>query len=242
MQEQIFDLLLQQEDVTWKSLLYDLVQQEGMDPWNINITLLTQKYIQVIKEMKEHDFRISGKILLAAAILLKIKSTHLLENDIAKLDLLISQAEDEEDIEEDLFSSMAERSKRDPNQYTLIHRTPQPRQRKVSIQDLVEALQRTMKTKKRLLAQQRPAKFKMPKKGTDIMEVIRDIYHKISYYSKKDKSKTITFTRLLPSRPKRHDKVFTFLPLLHLENQHKVATTQREAFAEIHINLCNGKS
>ena len=52
MQEQIFDLLLNQEDVTWKTLLYDLVKTEQMDPWDVNISLLTQKYIDTIKKFK----------------------------------------------------------------------------------------------------------------------------------------------------------------------------------------------
>ena len=52
MQQKIFDLLLEQEEISWKTIIYDLVKSEEMDPWDINITLLTQKYIQVIKEMK----------------------------------------------------------------------------------------------------------------------------------------------------------------------------------------------
>ncbi|MBI1968615.1 hypothetical protein HYS49_01780, partial [Candidatus Woesearchaeota archaeon] len=53
MQQQIFDLLLNQEEVTWKTLLFDLVKNEQMDPWDINITILTQRYIQAIKAMQE---------------------------------------------------------------------------------------------------------------------------------------------------------------------------------------------
>ena len=74
MQEQIFDILLNQEELSWKTILVDLVHKEQMDPWDINITLLTQRYIEVIKAMKENNLRISVKILLAAAFLLKMKS------------------------------------------------------------------------------------------------------------------------------------------------------------------------
>ena len=75
MQQKIFDMLLQEEEISWRTIIYDLVKTEQMDPWDINITLLTQKYIEVIKEMQEHDLRVSGKILLAAAVLLKMKSS-----------------------------------------------------------------------------------------------------------------------------------------------------------------------
>ena len=61
-------LLLDKDDVTWKQILYDLVRNEQMNPWDIDVSVLSQKYIETIKGLKQHDFRISGKVLLAAAI------------------------------------------------------------------------------------------------------------------------------------------------------------------------------
>ena len=235
MQQKIFDLLLEQEEVSWKTIIYDLVKTEEMDPWDINITLLTKKYIEVIKAMKEHDFRISGKILLAAAILLKLKSTHLIDYDISKLDQLINST-DEEIIEEELLEGLSGRLDRDKNKYQLIHKNPQARNRKVSIQDLVDALQKAIESKKRLLARTKPVKFNLPKRNIDILEVIRDVYNKITYYSKKDNEK-ITFTKLLPPRAGKQEKVHTFIPLLHLENQEKVEMEQQQHFEEIYITL-----
>src|SRR3989338_8864918 len=153
MQQKIFYLLLEQEEIGWKSLIYDLIKTEQMDPWDVNITLLTQKYIQAIKAMQKHDLRISGKILLAAAILLKIKTSHLLEHDITKLDQLISQ--NNEGIgEEELFEELESGEKRLREKYKLITRNPQPRTRKHSVNDLIEALQKAMASKKRILAKQ----------------------------------------------------------------------------------------
>ncbi len=236
MQQRIFDLLLQQEDVTWKTLLYDLVKEEQMDPWDINVTLLTHKYIELIKGMKEHDFRISGKILLAAAILLKIKSTHLVENDIAQLDQLINETE-EEVLEEELFDELHNEVKKEKQTFQLIPRNPQPRNRKVSIEDLTKALQRAMASKRRFLERQRPRKFTVPKRKIDIGEVIRDVFHKINYYTKKQKKKSLSFQKLLPPKAGKKETVYTFLPLLHLENQEKIVTEQEKAFADIKIKL-----
>lgn len=239
MQEQIVDLLLKEEDVTWKSILYELVKTEQMNPWDINITLLTQKYIEVIKQLQEHNLRVSGKILLAAAFLLKIKSAHLVEHDISQLDRLIHQTEDlDEGIEE---VETAFHGKKNSEKYQLIPRNPQPRNRKVSIHDLVEALQRAMATKKRILAQQRPVKFIVPHRKIDIMEVINDIYQKIVYYVEKKDKKELTFSDLLPARAGKQEKVYTFIPLLHLENHHKIATHQKQAFDEIFIHLIKEK-
>ena len=130
---------------------------------------------------------------------------------------------------------------RDKNKYQLVPRNPQPRNRKVSIQDLVNALQKAMESKRRLLERAKPIKFTIPQRNMDILEVIKDVYNKVIYYSKKEKEK-ITFTRLLPPRAGKQEKVHTFIPLLHLENQERVEMTQPNHFEEIHITLTKKKT
>lgn len=243
MQQRIFDLILEQEEVGWRTIIYDLVRTEQMNPWDIDISLLTKKYLDAVKKMQEHDLKISGKIILAAAILLKIKSSHLLEYGITNLDKLINQSEDlsENELLEELGEEAAQR-RREQQKYQLIPRNPQPRNRKVSIHDLVNALQRAMESKRRVLAKQMPVKYEMPKRSIDIMEVIYDLYHKIVYYTAKEKSENLTFTKLLPPRPTKMDKVYTFIPLLHLENQRKVETAQAQPFDEIQVRLLKRKA
>jgi len=242
-QQKLLDIILEEKEVGWKEIIYDLVKTEQMDPWDINLTKLTQKYLSAIKKMQEHDLRVSGKVLLAAAVLLKIKSNHLVDNDLSKLDALINQTE--EDIEEESYEEFGEdglpRRKLKQGQYTLIPRNPQARNRKVSIHDLVNALQRAMNSKRKVLARMKPVKFTMPDRKIDIMEVIRDIYHKITYYTRKENKKKIKFSRLLPPRAGKQEKVFTFLPLLHLENQAKINMEQKQPFSEINVSLTKKK-
>ena len=78
MQEQIYNMLIQKDEITWQSLLLDLIKSEQMDPWNIDITQLSKKYLDAVKDMKEANFFISGKVLLACSLLLKIKSNKLI--------------------------------------------------------------------------------------------------------------------------------------------------------------------
>ena len=235
MQQKVFDLLLEQDDVSWKSILMELVEKEQMDPWDIDITLLTKKYIKVIKELQQQDFRISGKILLAAAFLLKIKSAHLVDHDIFNLDKLINQAEAADD--DELFEDLENGQSKLKEKYQLIHRNPQPRNRKVSLQELIDSLQRAMVSKRRILAKQRPVKFDMPKRRMDIMGVIRELYHKIVYFTQKENKDRLTFTQLLPPKAGRTEKVYTFIPMLHLEHQEKIVTEQAKPFDEIYIQL-----
>ena len=236
MEQKIFEIILNQDDTSWREIILELVKSEGMDPWDVNITHLTQKYLQVVKEMQQHDLKVSGKVLLAAAMLLRFKSTHFIDHDISNLDKLFNQTEElmEENVE---LSDLSAEEKKVRQKYQLIPRNPQPRSRKVSINDLIEALQHAMESKKRILAKMRPVKYDMPKRKMDIMEVIRDLYYKILYYTDKDQKEELTFTRLLPPRAGKTEKVYTFIPLLHLESQRQIHTRQDKAFDEIHIKL-----
>lgn len=227
MQEKVFELLFDKDEITWQSILYDLVRTEQMDPWDIDISLLTQKYLKMLKKLKEMDFRLSGKILLAAAILLKIKSNKLI-GDVDKLQELMTSTGEEE-----FFEDLTEEELQEIEEAKLIPRTPQPRKRKVSIYDLVGALQQALEVKKRRVLRSIPtAEIEIPEKKKDITLVIKEIYEKIkSFFSA---GKRLTFNQLIPSDSKE-DKVYTFIPLLHLTHQEKVDLKQEEHFGEIEI-------
>ena len=38
MQEQIYDMLLKESEVTWQDIIYDLIKKEQMDPWDVDIS------------------------------------------------------------------------------------------------------------------------------------------------------------------------------------------------------------
>ncbi|MAG60601.1 hypothetical protein CL619_02325 [archaeon] len=236
MQEHIEHIVLKHSDIDWKELMINLVHKEGMDPWDINITLLTEKFIATVKAMQEADLKISGKMFLATAMLFKLKSHHLVEYDISRLDALLNEQEEEfydEDFDENNNNGKGRRNQ-DP--YQLIRRNPQPRKRKVSIHDLVQALQKAMKSRKRKLNINKPNyEFKIPDGSFDITNSIRELFNKINYYTKKKEQEELTFTSLLPPRAGKQEKVHTFIPLLHLENEKKVDTTQLKPFEEIYV-------
>lgn len=237
----IFDIVFKQDDVSWKSIIHELVKSEQMNPWDIDVSLLANKYIKLVKEMQEHDFRMSGKIILAAAILLKIKSKRLVGQDIEELDKLIaSRNVDEEEFYEELdnydhvrdFLNEGEDNQK-PN---LIPKTPQPRIRNVSVYDLVSALEQALEVKKRRILNSIPGEpLEMPKKGFNIGRSIKDIYQSILELFKYDEN--LTFSNLLPKNCSKENKVMTFIPLLHLANLKKIALKQEEHFGDIDILL-----
>ena len=238
-QEQIFNMLMDKDDITWQSIIYDLVRTEKMDPWNVDVSVLTQKYLELIKQLKEFDFRLSGKIVLAAAVMLKIKSKRLLGADLANLDRLFAEteeAEDELDLDEEYKKMYAQPNEDD---LKLIPRTPQPRRRKVSIYELMDALEKAIEVKYKLVVRTIPdvSEIKLPEKKKDITQIIREIYTSIkSFFYVTKNQKKLTFSRLIPSSSKE-DKVYTFIPLLHLSNARKIDLLQEQHFGEIEIQL-----
>ena len=233
--DKIFGILLSKTDeITWQNIIYELVKSEQMDPWDVDVSMLAQKYIDMLRSLKEHDFRISGKVLLAAAILLKIKSHKLVGEDLNELDRLLMGVEDE--MEELGISEEAGMPKLEEIS-PLIPRTPQPRKRKVSIFDLVEALERALEVKKRrLLHSIPPLNLEAPKKKKDITEIIREVYGKIKAFFISTLKDKLTFSKLLPSESKE-DKVHTFIPLLYLAQQNKIELVQESQFGEIEVLL-----
>jgi segregation and condensation protein A len=236
--EEIFNILFNRDEITWQSMIYDLVSSEKMDPWDVDVSFLSQKFLEKLKKIKEMDLQISGKVLLAAAILLRVKSTRFMEEDIGALDALIASANTPDEDFGELFDNEDVHVNIE-DKPVIFPRTPQPRKRKVSVFDLVNALEKALE-----VYQRRPAKASeapkvfAPEKPRDISLVIRDVYNKILAFFKKNNMKApkLTFELLLPENTKE-DKVFTFIPLLHLDNQRKIDLMQQQHFGEIEIKL-----
>lgn len=240
MEDKLFTLLVHQEDVTWKDIIYDLVKTEQLDPWDVDVGKLTKHYIQTIRDLKKIDFKVSGKVVLAAALLLHIKGNRLVGEDLDVLDRLIAQ----KDLDEDEFYQELEgahyrdaSSIPEAERLQLIPRTPQPRLRKVSVYDLVAALEKALEVKKRRILRELPATdIIIPAKGRDITLMIKGLYKHILEWFSSNRGGRLWFSTLTPNATKE-DKIFTFIPLLHLTSEGKIDLVQPEHFGDIRIDL-----
>ena len=244
MQQKLFDLLVKENEITWKTIIFDLIKSEKMDPWDINIGLLTSQYIETLRKLKEMDFKIGGKVVLAAALLLKIKSARLVGAELDEFDRLLMQS----DPQKNEFYDQLEGEMRNPNTISdqdkvfLIPRTPQPRKRKVSIYDLVGALELALEVKKRRLIKSIPGlEVEAPMKRKDITLSIKQVYNKILDFHLQTKIMKMTFSQLVEDNSNKEVKVHTFVPLLHLHNQRKVDLDQEQYLGEIDIHLLGKK-
>ena len=48
-QDEIHDLLFNRE-IGWQEIIYDLINTEQLDPWDVNITILTERYMEKLNE------------------------------------------------------------------------------------------------------------------------------------------------------------------------------------------------
>jgi Uncharacterized conserved protein len=58
-------------------ILVQMAERGEIDPWNIDIVEVTDRFLSELERRKELDLRISGRTLFYAAILLRMKSEHL---------------------------------------------------------------------------------------------------------------------------------------------------------------------
>jgi len=234
-QEQIHDLLFSRE-IGWKEIIYDLINTEQLNPWDIDLTILTERYLIKIQKMEEADFFVSSQVLLAAALLLRIKSEILLNKYIKSIDEILFGAKEEKKYQ-------MERIELDEDIPELVPRSPIPRFRKVTLNELIEALNQAITTETRRIKKEivnknalREINISIPKRTISIKDKINEIHTQLCIHFEQNKEhKKVSFDNFIGMD--REERIIAFSPLLHLENQNKVWLEQEKHFDEIHIWL-----
>jgi len=213
-----------------------LINAEQLDPWNIDIIILTDRYLEKIRIIEEADFFISSKVLLAASLLLKIKSEILLDKYIKSIDEILFGAGEKK-------KTVLERIELDEEIPELIPKSPIPRFRKVTLKELIESLNKAISTENRRIKKEvsqnnamMESAFAIPKRKYNIADKIKEIYEKLINHLKIDnESKKVSFTNFVGEN--KEERLISFFPLLHLETQKKVWLEQEKHFDEIYIWL-----
>jgi segregation and condensation protein A len=197
-------------------MLMSLVFAREIDPWNIDIVELTEKYLDQIRRAEELDLRLSGKTYLVATILLRMQSESFF-------------LEEKEELEEELEELDFEPA---PILPPLRRKTG-----KITLPELLNALL--------IVLEEREKRKKKPRKPpehqviqvdvyrVDIKKYVEDLYIRIKMISN---GEIITFSQLLIDK----SPIFiarTFLYLLFLEMSQRVEIWQETEFGEIYIKV-----
>lgn len=233
-QEQIHDLLFNRE-IGWQEIIYDLINTEQLDPWDIDIIILAEKYLDKIKEIEEADFFISSKVLLAASFLLRIKSEILLNRYIKSIDEILFGKKEQ-------IKQSLERIELNEEIPDLIPRSPLPRFKKVTLKELMESLNKAITTENRRIKREiitkdaiRESSFSLPKRKFSIKDKIKEVYRGLTDRFRENNENKISYTEFV--KDNKEEKIISFLPLLYLEEQKKVWLEQKNPFEEINIWL-----
>lgn len=239
---QFYDVITSRKP-DWQSIIYELIATDQLDPWDIDIVVLTKRYFEKIIELEEAEFYVSSKVLLAAALLLRIKSEFLLNKHIKSIDDILFGRKDDK-------KYSVERVQIDENDLpVLIPKTPLPRLKKVTLNELMAALNNAIETESRRI--KREVEIKRAKKLSevdfptfrriDLKDRIKQFYAKILTSIKKvsiDKDKPLNKVPYSHLAGKdREERLACFLPLLHLSNTKKLWLEQECHLEEIYIYL-----
>ncbi len=206
---------------TWKDLLVELVEREKLDPWNIDIVEVVESYIAAVKELKVMDLRIPANIILAASILLRLKSN------------MISFGAGGEVAEgDDAFQGYTP-----PLVEELSVRLRPPIKRKLTLPELIEALDEAIKiTEARSTrARERPLEIPIFIRETNIEEEMERVYESIK--DNADKERMVTLSSLLGAVKVDDVLLGVFIPLLFLANKERVTLIQERFFQEVIIKI-----
>ena len=219
-EENLLRMILEKE--SWEEIIYFIVSKERLDPWNIDLIKLTDSFIRFIREAKELDFRIPAKVVFVAALLLRMKSEYLFE---------VEKEEEIKKEEKEIFKIDLEIGK-----LTLpLKRFPK---RQVTLEELIKALRKALEVKEKKEIRRRMyerRRFELRFEEEDISLRLEKLLKEIDELFKKSQTHKIAFKELV-GEWKREKIIEKFIPLLHLDQDKKVKTEQKELFDEIWIS------
>lgn len=207
-------------------ILVQLAKRGEIDPWNIDIVEVTDKFLRMVEEMEVMDLRISGRTLHYAAILLRMKSEYLVEDDID---------DDEMEDDNDFFDDF------NVNDYSMPHPPVRRKSmRPVTLNELIEELNKAeMVNDKRRIRKENKARRRINITTEEVMEMAHDENIESSMVLVQESldgmfknKELISFSDLLGVSP---DKVTTFISLLFLANKRDIWLEQEELFGELYI-------
>jgi len=217
------DLMKLAANPDWKEMLTDIVHKEKMDPWDIDISMLTSIFLENIRKLRDIDFRIPANAILASSILLRYKADSWVfvqpEPDIAQgiwiPDGLIA---------EPVF----------PELTPIVRIT----KRRVSLDELIVAVEDAIKkekkkaTKKSVMATVPQSLIDIVENQEDFGKLLNNVHEKVK--NNMDKDRLAVFSSLL-SEKTVDEMIKHFVPLLHLANHKRIYMWQEQMFGEIFI-------
>ena len=237
-------------------ILVEMSKKGKIDPWNIDIADVTDKYLQQLVEIKTNNLKLTGRTLFFAAVLLRLKSDilegiNLNEDDFQEQDFFEELDntfdDDTENINMNNVISLDDVLERRTS--VRLHR-----ERIVTLEDLIKQLEFYEKIDKRLALQNknsralRRAKSYEKFTAEDIINMAHDEYIDNSIKVLQSVLERIFLTDKKASLSELietgMDKVSVYIALLFLSATSDIDLVQEEFYSELYIvqENCEQKS
>lgn len=230
-------------------ILVELAKNNKIDPWNIDIVDVTDKFLLQIVEMKTHNLMLTGKTLFFAALLLRMKSDVLEGIDpLAEQDALFEELDEfPELMDEPYFNEEINKNNVVSLENALARRTSVKltRERVVTLKDLIrqlkfyEKIEKTRQIKSAHERVERRAKSYANFTAEDILDMAHEEYveeelDKVYTALMKlfNSQETLTLQDLLKTGM---DKATTYISLLFLSSSNRIDLVQNEFYSDLYI-------
>jgi chromatin segregation and condensation protein Rec8/ScpA/Scc1 (kleisin family) len=225
-------------EYSWEQIIYKIIAWEGMDPWNLDLSLLSRSFMTYMSKMEEElDFKIPAKYVVIAAVLLRMKSDHI---EYLKM---LAQGQEELAVEDAGMAGEEEAGSAVPgtlngeiNLGLASLNVPTKRQpvRKIVTAELIAALRNALRTDERRGERHARRREQIQIAEENITERIALLYKRIDSLLERLKDEEIEYSKLVNIRS-RDEVLNTFVPLIHLDYDKKVRCRQEDLFKEIFI-------
>jgi segregation and condensation protein A len=216
-----------QEDFDERSIdiLVSLAKNGEIDPWDINIVDVTDRFLARVAELEKLDLRVSSRTLLFASMLLRMKSDALEESEPEDLD-------EEEPGEDDLQACFP----------ALKPKVRRHAKRRVTLSELIHELKKATKRKEksdiRRLVHHQVQEFDAfaVAHSEDIERQVKDMKSELKRrFASRDK---ILFSELIVDNTVEAI-VETYIPLLFMATRRQIQLEQKELFGDLSITCKN---
>ncbi len=225
----------------WKDTLYEILST--MDPWNVDIVKLAKEYSAKIEDLKDLNFKIPANALIVCAVLLRMKA-----------DVLMNEENKEEDyadmnMDEDAYYDSEHESRDKLNLGDLSLISKRVLKRKISADELMNAINEVLKTEKSEVNERKNKKKTIERPtieitpSADIKKSIDEIYKEIINFlnnneninknGENNNEKFVKFSQISD----KEKFVRNFISLLFLSDEGKILLKQDELYGEIFILL-----
>lgn len=225
-------------------ILVRLAESGEIDPWNIDIVEVTDRFLSELERMQKLDLRISGRTLFFASTLLRMKSEYLDEPEIPESDEAGDYYEDGYNLGDNFddypFADIAEPIDRLEREIQRRIKRKKQRKRPVTLFELIKELKTAEKIQRRRQRRRPSPEAEFFFEADDVVNVaheedFEDIADTIfsCFEDLEEKSGKVSLTDICSELGREVRAIY--IPLLFLMLERRIILKQEEFFGEIYL-------